>query len=67
MKVRISYTIDAPDWFRREINRYYDKPGLATREEVRAWFKQYGSSMDDDLAMQAGWESERENERSKVE
>ena len=59
MKVRICYTVDAPDWFRREINRFYGKPGLATREDVRSWFQMYGSSMDDDLASQAGWENER--------
>ena len=53
MKVRISYTVDVPDWYRREINRFYGKPGLATRQQVKNWFEAYGNSADDDLAMQA--------------
>jgi hypothetical protein len=53
MRVRIVNTVEVPDWFRREINRYYGKPGLANREQVRDWFIAYGNSMDDDLAMEA--------------
>ena len=53
MKVKISYTVDVPDWYRREINRFYGKPGLATRQQVKNWFEAYGNSADDDLAMQA--------------
>lgn len=53
MRVRVSYTVEVPDWFRREINRYYGKPGIATREEVKFWFEMFGTSMDDDLASQA--------------
>lgn len=53
MKVRINYTVEVDDVFRREINRWYGRPGLASREEVKRWFEAYGSSMDDDLSMQA--------------
>jgi hypothetical protein len=53
MKVHISYTVEVPDWYRREINRFYGRPGLATRAQVKNWFEAYGSSADDDLAMQA--------------
>lgn len=50
MKIKIEYTTDIPDWWRREINRWYGKPGLATRTEIIEWLKAYGTSMDDDLS-----------------
>lgn len=50
MKVKVSYTEEVPDEYRRAINRYYGKPGMATREEVKQWLRMFGSSMDDDLA-----------------
>lgn len=52
MKVRVAYTADVPDWYRRAIRRFYGKPGLATRAEVVRWLSAYGTSMDDDLAEQ---------------
>lgn len=53
MKVRIAYTVDISDEIRAEINAHYDRPGLASREEVRWWYKTFGSSMDDDLSWAA--------------
>lgn len=50
MKVKIEYTIEVDDDFRRGINMYYDKPGLATRQEVKDWFRAYGESMDDEIS-----------------
>lgn len=64
MKVRIAYTEEVSDDFRRAINSYYGKPGLATRQEVRNWFILFGRSMDDDVM----WEldnAERREERIK--
>ena len=55
MKVRITYTEEVPDRFRRAINQYIGKSGLADREEIRDWFKAYGRSMDDDIM----WELEQ--------
>lgn len=49
MKVRISYTEEIPDDFRRAINAYYGRTGLATRAEVQQWFWLYGQSMNDDV------------------
>ena len=49
MRVRISYTVEVGDDYRRAIRAFYGKDGLATREEVRAWVQRYGDSMDDDL------------------
>ena len=46
MKVRVAYTVDIDDSFRREIREYYGRPGLASRAEIKAWFKVFGRSMD---------------------
>lgn len=35
MKVRIEYTVDVSDDYRRAINLHYGRPGLATRDEVK--------------------------------
>lgn len=42
MKVKVEFTIDATDDQREAINRYYGKPGLATRQEVKDYFQMYG-------------------------
>src|SRR4029077_2096961 len=49
MKVRVSYTVDVSDKYRRAINLHYGKPGLATREGVRRWLEGHGSAEDADL------------------
>lgn len=49
MKVRIEYTVEVDDDFRRAINAFYGKPGLASRLEVWRWFVAYGQSMNDDM------------------
>jgi hypothetical protein len=49
MKVRIEYTIDVSDDYRRAIRLHYGQPGLATRAEVKRWIETHGSSQDDDL------------------
>ena len=51
MKVRVAYTVDVPEHWRRAIRQYYGKSGLATRDEIVDWLKTYGSSMDDDLGL----------------
>jgi hypothetical protein len=50
MRVRVSYSTEVSDDYRRAINRFYGKPGMASRDDVRRWLEAYGSSMDDDLA-----------------
>ena len=49
MKVRICYTEEVSDEFRRAINDYHGKPGPASRKEVQDWFWLFGQSMNDDL------------------
>lgn len=53
MKVKVEFTVDVPDEYRRAIRAYYGRDGMATRDEVRAWLRQYGTSMDDDLMWEA--------------
>ena len=49
MKVKIEYTVEVEDDFRRAINAHYGKPGLASRDEVKRWFREYGDSENDNL------------------
>jgi hypothetical protein len=49
VRVRVSYVVDVSDEMRRAINLSYDKPGLASREEIKAWYWLHGMSMEDDL------------------
>lgn len=66
MRVAISYAVEVDDDFRREINAYYGKPGMATREDVKRWFRSYGDSMNDDLGYQATVRAESEERRLRV-
>ena len=49
MKVRVSYTVDVGDDYRRAINHHYGLPGLASRDDVRRWLEANGSQGDTDL------------------
>jgi hypothetical protein len=49
MRVRVVQTVTVDDAYRRAINLFYGQPGLATRADVAAWIRAYGTSMDDDL------------------
>lgn len=60
MRVRVSYSTTVDDDYRRAINVFYGKPGLATRAEVRAWLVQYGASEDDNLMSDLQRHDERE-------
>lgn len=59
MKVRIAYTVEVDDDFRRAINLHYGEPGLATREDVRDWFAAHGESASDDLMYELQESEER--------
>ena len=52
MKVRIEYTTEVPDDYRRAINLHWGREGLASREDVKQWYKTYGTSMDDNLMIE---------------
>lgn len=59
IKVKVVQTVTVSTDFRRAINRYYGKPGLATRDEVRNWVISYGESMNENLSMQEDAAAER--------
>jgi hypothetical protein len=61
MKVRIAYTTEVNDDYRRAINLHYGEPGLASREQVKRWIESYGSSADSDLM----WELELHEEKDR--
>lgn len=52
MKVRVCYTVDVDDDFRRRLRAYFGQEGLATREEIREWYEQRGSQDDDDMLIE---------------
>ena len=54
MKVRVVYTVEVSDEYRRALNWRYGKPGLATRDEVKNHLRQNGSTLDDDLMSEYG-------------
>lgn len=61
MRVRVEYTVEVNDDYRRAINIFYGRPGLASRAEVKRWIEAYGSSGDDDL-MQDLWSARARGE-----
>ena len=62
MKVRVAYTTEVDDRYRRAIRRFYGKDGLATRAEVKHWLEMYGSSEDDNLMYDEQQAEERGDE-----
>jgi len=51
MRVRISYAEEVDDDFRRAIRLHYGRDGLASRAEIVEWFRTFGASMSQDLAV----------------
>lgn len=62
MKVRVAYTVEVDDDFRRAVRAFYGQPGLATRAELKDWFRDYGRSQDDDVM----WELQERERRKAV-
>jgi len=46
-KININYTVTVSNRFRRAVNAWYGKVGLATDRQLKNWFKTYGESCDD--------------------
>lgn len=51
MKVRVSYTVEVDDKFRRAIREYYGQDGLASRKDIQAWYEEWGNTMNDELSV----------------
>lgn len=49
MKVRIAYTVEVSDEIRRQMNAWYGRPGLASREQIQAWYRTNGESLNEYL------------------
>lgn len=49
MRVKVCFTVDVDDEFRRALNSYYGKSGLATREEIRQHYETQSGSIDTDI------------------
>ena len=61
MHVKISYTVDVDDFFRRAISHHIGKTHKATRKEIKQHFEAYGNSVNDDLVFEySRAEEERE-------
>lgn len=59
VKVKVEYTVEVDDDIRRQINIFYGRAGLASRDEVKRWYEAYGHSLDDDLSQMAADYDER--------
>lgn len=49
MKVRVQYTVEVDDDYRKAIRQYHGEAGKATRKEVADFLYVHGQSMNDDL------------------
>jgi hypothetical protein len=52
LHVRVTYATDCPEWWRIQVRRRFGRVGLATRAECVEWLKNYGSSEDENLALE---------------
>ena len=50
MKIQVMYTVDVSEETRRAMRTSHGETGMATREEVKAWFELNGNTMDEELA-----------------
>lgn len=48
MRVRVEYSIFVDDKLRRGINAFYGRHGLADRNAVKQWYRENGTSSEDD-------------------
>jgi hypothetical protein len=46
-KININYTVTVSNRFRRAINAWHGKAGIATNRQIINWFKMYGESNSD--------------------
>ncbi len=58
MRVRVAFTVDVTDEFRRALRFREGREGLATREEIVEHYTQIETSTDDDLLLE--YEEERD-------
>lgn len=66
MKVKIEYTEEVSDEYRRALNFRYGKTGLATREDLKQHFQIYGNTIDDDIMQEYNNHLSRRKEESEL-
>ena len=49
MKVRIEFTVEVPDEYRRILNAHHGRPGLASRQQLKDWYRGMGEDNGDAL------------------
>lgn len=49
MKIRVSYSVEIDNRYRRAVNHFLGLKGMATRDEVKEWLRQNGGALDDDI------------------
>lgn len=60
MRVRVNYTVDVDDEFRRALAQRTGTDGLATREQVRHWYERNGQGADDIVFAEDPEDADRE-------
>lgn len=58
MKVRVTFTVDVSDTFRKALNAYYGKGGKASSKELKLYFQCCAVENMDDVM----WEYEKDTE-----
>jgi hypothetical protein len=46
MKVRVCFTVEVDEQFRRALAAYYSQPGLANRKDIKQWYVMQAKSND---------------------
>lgn len=64
MKVKVSYTVEVTNEYRRALRRYRGGCGMATRAELAEWFEFHGFTGDDDLIAECGDEAAQRDQES---
>lgn len=64
MKVRVCYTVECTDRYRRAVNNFHGLPGLATKKDLQQWLEMNGGSCDDDIMFQLDQDEPEEPEES---
>ena len=49
MKVRVCYTIEVNERFRRALNYYHGVDGLASRDLIKRHYEAWGDTMDEEV------------------
>jgi hypothetical protein len=60
VKVRISYVVNVDREYRKALNSFLGRKGIASRRDIKQWYMNNGSSRDDDIMYE--YEKEKKEE-----